>query len=455
MRFRKWKRKLAGLTLALLVCIPLLGFGLSNLLLASKRGRDWFSGKITQRIHLESSIEKASWSPWNGLTIYGLRIEQPEQLRVSIEEPLLKVSETRFHPEWNALLKKQLRIRALDIIEPQLNIPVELLSALPRDEKAPPILVSNASKAQDPVQQPAAPEQTTKSSIVHEPAPIPQPAGAPQAAYLKPVWLNVTSGKVRVISTFTEQSLFSIGKIDGKMPITGTEAESIVQLTDIAAYGKILKSSLRVPVSLQKNILKIGEIRSQIKGVECHAFAKFALLPGIPYEVGTQILANDPLDLNFSETGMITLGKGSAQGRLQGYLLAPNSWQGNLISDASEIHARLAEQEIDFDSGRAFIMFQNGTLSCVDARLIGESMSILGNATLLTDGRTAGIARVVAPNDTLLSISTYTQQEITTPALIPLQTPQRSALDIQFFGTIWQLYFKPHPNAEPVSIYNR
>jgi hypothetical protein len=78
----------------------------------------------------------------------------------------------------------------------------------------------------------------------------------------------------------------------------------------------------------------------------------------------------------------------------------------------------------------------------VDARLIGDELSLLGNATLLADGRAAGAARLVAAPESVTGIVSRIFPHLAAPSLTPLATPQRAAFDLEAFGNISQLFLR-------------
>lgn len=85
-------------------------------------------------------------------------------------------------------------------------------------------------------------------------------------------------------------------------------------------------------------------------------------------------------------------------------------------------------------------MFQNGTIRCLDARLLGEETSIIGNAMMLADARIAANTRIVASPETLVEISRLTRIDRKTPQLTTLSTPKCAALDLQLFGHLGDIY---------------
>ncbi len=129
----------ASLTGLLLV---LLAFAASNLYLMSPPGRTRIGTALSSRLHLETTIQGATWSPWNGFTIYGLHTRQPEQLRKTIHAPFLLIRSIRVVPDWNRLLRRSLIIREIIVLDPELTVPLELATLIPQQETVPPAIAA-------------------------------------------------------------------------------------------------------------------------------------------------------------------------------------------------------------------------------------------------------------------------------------------------------------------------
>ena len=75
--------------------------------------------------------------------------------------------------------------------------------------------------------------------------------------------------------------------------------------------------------------------------------------------------------------------------------------------------------------------------------MIGDDLSVLGNVSLLADGRGAGIARLVAAPESVAAIVSRVFPNIAgAPSLTPLATPQRAAFDLEAFGTVRQPFLR-------------
>ena len=136
----------------------------------------------------------------------------------------------------------------------------------------------------------------------------------------------------------------------------------------------------------------------------------------------------------------IAAGTIAASARFRGLLLAPGSWQGEFVAEATSLSARIAGHDAKFDRGNALAVLHGGTLSCLDARLIGDDLSLLGNATVLADGQIAAVLRLVAPPETLSAITSRAFSNCPQPPVLTLlATPQRAALDLELSGQISNL----------------
>jgi hypothetical protein len=452
MRKRRWRKWLGLAVLALAVLGLPLAFGVSNLFLLSPMGRDFVAGRIQRTIQLETSVRGSTWSPWNGFTVYGLVIKQPPPLRKAVSAPILNAETIRIHPDWRALAKRRLAIRRIEIRKPDGAVAIELLSQIPRAPVDPAIAAKppELAVADTPrdLPTPAAPGIPPAAL-----APVEKPETvAPPIVTTPTVWISVTGGSLRIVSAMTKEPLCRISRIDGAIPLGGKKAEAGLALGGIAFLGHEIPETVRIPMQWESPVLDAGVIEGGVFGIGCKLEAKFGLTPGIPFLIGAIFPKQDGKEIVLSETIRAKLGSVAGQGRIQGFMLAPASWQGQGVIQAVAVETDYAGQKADFAHGQALVMFQGGALRCIDARLVGEETSILGNATLLSNGRFAAIARVVASPEALLAVSKHTHPEAGVPLFTPLSTPQRAALDMRVFGYPGNVFFQPNPAAKPIPL---
>lgn len=454
MRKRRWRRWLGLTVLALAVLGPLLIFGVSNLFLLSSKGRTYVAARIQRVIHLESSVQGSSWTPWNGFTVYGLLIKQPAPLRNAISAPLLTAETIRIHPDWRALAKRRLVIRSIEIRKPDLAVPIELLSQIPSATETPAIAAKPpdlASVAPSPPETPPAvvpeisppPLATAEKQVTAQAQPRPDET-APT------FWINISEGQLRIVSAMTKEPLYRIARIDGAIPLGGKSAQAALTFGEIGFLGHTHPETVKVPMSWKSPVLSAGVIDGGLFGLDFKLEARIGLTTGMPFHVGGILPKQDGKEIVLSEALRAKLGSVAGQGHIQGYLLAPGSWQGQGIIQALAMEAEYAGHKVKFDRGHSLLAFQGGALRCLDARLIGDETSVLGNAMLLNDGRFAGAARIVATPETLGAISRFIQPDGSAPQLTALSTPQRAALDMWIFGSPGHIFFKPHPAAKPI-----
>jgi hypothetical protein len=460
MRRRRWGKRLGKAALATGIGLPLLAFGITNLFLLSPMGRTYVASRIQRTIQLETSVQGCTWSPWNGFTLHGLLVKQPAPLRKAISKPLLTAETIRIHPDWRALLKRKISIRGVEILKPDLSVPIELMSQISVQPALPPGMPALAAASQ-PQRDPAlaandipggTPPAIPQTDAAKGAAPKSHPSEGKAVPELRmpTVWITFTDARLEIVSAMLEKPLYRISRIDGGLPIGGRSAGSELAMSGISLLGNRIPEKVKVPVKWQAPVLSLGVIDGAISGISIRAEAQIALTPGIPFLIGAVLPEQEDREVAPSEAISARIGSMAGQGRFMGQLLAPGSWQGQAILQASSLDTVCAGQPAHFEHGQAIVIFQNGALRCVDARLAGEETTVMGNGAMLTDGRAAAIARIVAAPDTLLAISKFTQPTTSELQLSPLSTPQRAALDMQFFGQPGNFFYQPNPAAKPL-----
>ncbi len=453
MRLVRGKKKHALALCGLLLLSPLIAIGISNIFLLSPKGRSLVAAKIAQRIPFETSVAGSTWSPWNGFTVHGIRVEQPEELRVLIARPLLTVQSVTIHPDWMALAGKKLLPKGVDIVKPEAHFAIELLSRIPHADvpaaaaEVPNIAAVPAAPVPggSPVQ--SSPGQPNGDTIASSAA-VPAPRDAPEI--LTPnVWINVEGGRVDVVSMMKRSMLFQAAGIDGSVPVSGKKAKSMIRVSRITAFGQEALRAVELPLVWGAPMLG-GEITGwEMFGLGVNLGGHVALVPGLPFRIDAVVPEQTDREIRIGGTLLARLGHVASHGRMQGFLQSPLSWQGQCIAKTSSVDVDMGERRSRFDGGRALLLFQNGALRCLDARLFSEEATIIGNGMILSDGRMAGITRIIAAPETLVAISKLTQPAAAPTRFTPLRTPQRAALDLQVFGRPGKLLYMPNPGAAP------
>ena len=426
----------------------------------SPKGRFFVAARIQRVVQLETSVQGGTWSPWNGLTVYGLLIQQPAPLRKTISAPMLMAESIRVHPEWRALLDRRLAIRGIEIRKPDLALAIELLSQIPNAPVEPSVLPKQPDLAvieQPTGETPIAPNLIFTPPQIHIPQPETTTATIPQKSpdlVVKDstVWVTLSDAGLRIVSTMSKTPLFRISSINGRLPVSGESTVSELIFDGISVWKTSILSPIKIPVKWQAPLLSLGVIDIGFLGIECKLETKIALTRGIPFLISGLILEQEGREIELSEMLRAKLGSIAAQGHFQGDALAPGTWQGQGVIQALAIDTKFVDANSFFQYGQSLVIFEQGVLKSPDTKLIGDDVGILGNGMVLSDGRFAGHLRIVATPENLIAISRRTQTDSSPPQLTPLSTPQRAALDMQAFGYPGKAYFQANPAAKPVLI---
>jgi len=449
---RRGYRRWSWLVPTLLI-LPLLAFFLSNLWLATPWARRWIAAKIEHGTGLETRIGSATWSPWNGASLHAVELLQPAALRAAIPKPFARIDSIRLAPVWRAWLRGRLEVRSITLDTPDLTIPLELLSYLSGSQAAP-TLSPNAAVTPPPVAQ-------NNPPAANPPAAAPPPVQPPATVTAPPVippqptgWLHLKNASFSIISISRNQPLLEIAHASGSLPIGGDPAQSVLKIASISFGGNRTFSDLSAEIDWKFPALSLKPLPLEFQGIKFLVAGKIAPLAGLPVQIEAQIpkqpLARTALPFN----GDAQAASIAANAAFRGLLLAPGTWQGDFVAETAEPLFHLSGHEAKFDRGSAVTVLRGGQLSCVDARLIGDELSVLGNATLLANGRAAGAVRVVAPPDNVSAIVKQVFPNLQNPSLTPLSTPQRSAFDLEAFGSISQPYLRLGRDGPVLSLKN-
>jgi hypothetical protein len=449
-RRRGWCRFLWRLAL-ISVALTLLAFALSNLWLSSSWGRKWIGARISRALTLDTSIGGASWSPWNGGTLRQIRIEQPHTLRTKIDEPLAELTSIRVRPVWRALVRGRIVIDELEVNRPALVIPVQLLPHL-ATAPTPPIAATPppAAVPAKPIISGPDPRPAADPALSPKPRPVPiaaqprsNPPGSAHVSDRRPTsWVRITQGSIHLMWAGRQTPLARIGEIDGNLPISGGPASSRLRLAPIEIGGQPGAQSIEAPLSWRDPVLQVGPIVIEEGGLRINASATVARAGGILINADLQI-PDQPLPETTFAGGTALAESVTADVNFRGPLNSPASWKCDLMARATQISISRNGKQADFSIGGIMAVLRGGTFSCIDARLVGDSLSLLGNGTILADGRAAAVLRLVASPESAANITSglFPGSHGDLPST-ELGTSQRVAVDLEAFGTLDRLFLQ-------------
>jgi hypothetical protein len=413
---------------AVLPAIPLAAWCLANLWLASPSSRLWIASSIQHRTGLEARIASASITPWNGTCLHQLEILQPAALRLTVSEPLVRIHRIRLTPVWRSWLHGKPDMRVVAIDAPQCVIPVELLADLARS-------ASPASPATPPLAAATPPESIPPPAATPETPSRPPSAPTPPPVLLPTMWLHLHNASFTVLASSSGKKWLTVSGVSGALPISGRPAASSLHIDSIQFAGHDTLTDLNARLDWTSPLLSLSPLTTKVQGCTLVLAAKLALLTGLPLQLEAIVPRQELKPFPLPADGQASAQSISAQARFRGCLLDPGTWQGELVAETQGASARIAGHEASFDRGSTTILLGGGRLSCLDARLIGDDLSLLGNATLLADGRVAAALRMVTVPETAGTLTQRAFPNISPPPVLsPLSTPQRVAFDLDLSG---------------------
>jgi len=436
-----------------LLLIPLLVFAASNIWLSSPWGTGMAEQKLKERTGMDWSVESMTWSPWNGFTVRGAKMFQPEELREHLDQPLLKVESIQVQPYWGPLLRGQARPREVTMHGPKLMVSVEMLAALashasqqevlPEPEKA--ITKPTPPK---PAKKPTAKPQSPKSAkppIAKKPAaPKPKPPAEikrPPAGL--PVRLRIQDARVEIVSATKNIELLDANGIDIDLPVFGEDASGIIKLASLKIPGINPIHDIEQAVVWRRPYLEIEEQTIDLGDFKIRGIAQLGMSRSRPFLID---LAIDPQQLekvNLLERFAIDVKAAQLKGRLKmsGSLTSPMSWQaaGMVYAENLQIKEHHGNNVIRFDEFSVPAVFQHGNLRWNSARLIGEDISVLGNGSVSISEGVNSVTRLVASPE----IATKLHAAMLGAKMLnnrswwaDLDTPDRKYRDIYIHGSL-------------------
>jgi len=449
---RPWFRRRLFFMMAVVAMSPVALFFLSNLWLALPWGREWIAGKITARTGLSARIDGATWSPWAGISLEGVAIDRPLSMKGCTAEPLLHVASIHAMPVWKACLQRRLEFQSVEVDSPRAVVPIGLL-ARPAPVQVPVVPAVPAAVAVTPV--PAIIPRANGSSggpplvapfTIAEPDPAPpQTAVSPVAVeripdHLPPLppghtgataWLNIRSGSFSLVTNGENHPLVELSGIHANIPVGGDAADSEAVIASITAFGETVTADVHLPLRWESPMFQLGPLDQELAGLPCRFAAKTALVPALPLQFEMDLSGKEKRSWCLPGGFQLEASGVRAVMRFSGLLSTPATWQGECLAESGLCSASEKNHApYDFDHGRMLAILRGGVLTCGDLRLVGDNLSLLGNGTLLADGREAAVVRVVAEPSVAKTISDRLERAGRSMAFGQLGTPDRLASDL-------------------------
>jgi hypothetical protein len=433
---RRKKRRIRNILLGL-VCTPPLLLAAGNLALATPWAKGRLAREVEARTGLETRIGSATWTPWGGASLGGFQLLQPPSLRQVIAKPLLEIRKVQIHPRWKPLLKGDLQVAKIRLDRPRAAVSLEMLSSLaPKDVRPVPDLPEVA--ANGPPQAAAASAADAPAS--YPPAPAQQPAGEPLSPGAAPApssgrgttWIDVSEAELDLFLGTTNVVKFS--GLAGKVPMGGDPAEGRCSAKSIVAVGQALAGGWELPLFWKGPELHVGPGEITVAGARLRVEAALGRLPGIPFVADLRV-AEQPVDASdIFQTRKPRVARFAAKVQGAGFLTVPASWKGAATAAAEDIALEAGGSELRFGEASFTCLLEGGILNCPDARLVGESLSLLGNGTIRTGGEVSAVLRAVMPPEvaSLWRARLIEMSVAVPPVFTAMESPDRLFIDLRW-----------------------
>ncbi len=409
-RRKRWFRRL----LLGLLCAPPLLLGLGNVVLATPWMKHRVAAAIQRRCGLEAEVGSMTVTPWGGAEIGELRLLQPEPLRAVLDRPVLDVRSIRVVPRWRPLFRGDLQIEEIRVEHPQGAVAVEMLASLAGSMKGPPATPPAVIAAADPVAPvagSAAPAPAGGEPVVPAPASpqppaiglpkapeesVPAPPPAPAAVPGVPrdtSWLVIEEGDVDFY--LGGRKAGSLSGFGGRIPVKGRPATGSITLGAAGLFGREIVSGAKLSLDWADPTLRVLPAELVVAGVKLQVQALAGLMHGIPVEMEIRA-PEQAADLGALMPGSRAefLNGGI---RAQGFLAVPATWQGFAAFESRHLALATGAQTLLFGEASGHLLVQGGSVSCPELRVIGESVSFLGNGSFHGGEGITLVLRAVMP----------------------------------------------------------
>lgn len=449
--------------LAYFVLAVLLGYGASNLWLCSGWGTGMAEDKLKGRTGFDWEIDSMTWSPWNGLTVNDARMLQPEELRTTMDQPLLSVERIRVQPYWTQLLRGRARAREIQVDAPEVMVTVEMLTSMASrmphsgvvSSPSPGPVRPPAPGARNPVPAPVTPGGTVPGGdrkvpqpSKGAPAPPAEPKVKPRPSAGLPTRVRVTGAKVDVVSVSKGLKLFHADSISVDLPVFGEDAGGMIKVGAIEIPGVPRITDLEQNLVWKRPYLEVEKQTVEIGGVEVQFLSQVGMgknaLGQYPFLFDCVIPAQSLKSAQWFERLALEVSADKLTGRLRvnGSLLKPMTWRADMLLAGVDVRVKEkhGSHDVGFDAVYLPAVFRQGQLRWNSARMIGEDISILGNGQIAVGGGVLFVTRFVTSPEVaaMLTRGLNGSKVVTIGAKWwrDLDTPDRKVRDLLVSGSL-------------------
>jgi len=475
----------------------LLTYGASNLWLSSRWATGMVESRLKEKTGLDWQIGGISWSPWAGVTINDVKMNQPDVLQGHLDQPVIEVQRIQVKPYWGELLRGRIRMREISIDTPRVTVAVEMLGTLAMDavrgQPMPPV-VSPIEKPQPAIEgtrvagapqggvpnegesEEEKPQPSEKKRVKPGTAPPTKPSQAKQPdqvaqANLPPVPLplhiTIKSGALKVVSVNQGADLIELEGLEVQLPLLGEDAEGVVKVALVKMLGGGKMRNLKQPISWKRPYLEwvssdvsLGDLNAGYR-VQLGISDKWRNLESMPFLMNIELKPQKLERVMWLERAAMEVEGDQvvAEFRCAGLLLQPMTWSADMRCLGKNVRVKEEHggRDILFDEIVIPAVFRQGTLRWGGVRMIGEDLSVLGNGRVSVRGGVLSITRLVASPE----VSGMLNRGVHGAGLLrngprwwqDLDTPDRQVRDLLVSGSLMEPMVDAGYNHEEIPVW--
>lgn len=410
--------RLCRRTLIVLAIILLTGFIGSNLWLLSPWGRGMAERELSQRTGLEWEVGSMTWSPWNGFSLRSSRVIVPGESA----QPVATITRISIQPYWNALFRGKLSLRELTIVEPDIELPLELLTALPAPREIkdrlppePPALAAAQPQASPATPAPAASladyAQVGKTPVLgsqilgQQKQALEKPAhvAAQRPAPGLPARIRIQDASMRLYSVSREMDLCTVQSFSLDLPVSGEDDGGYFEVAGIEVSGVGTVPHFKQEVAWKRPRLEVEEREIDLGGLKLVIRVQLGIQNSknpLPFLIDMAIKPQQLEQLASLEQKSMHVSAGLLAGRFRmlGILGNPLTWRAEalLVGERVTVQPGRGRPRVTFDAMYFPVVLHQGKLHLVGYKMLGEDLSILGNGRLSMRGGLVSVTRLVA-----------------------------------------------------------
>ena len=333
-----------------------------------------------------------------------MEVSQPAQVAAMTDRPLLKVASMHVHPDYLACLRRQWRVRSIEVEAPEIQLSVEMLVSVAnaalttqptvpslaiREPSPPPTIPVPSGEGGRPIE---GPEPVVPPSEVVVPPAAKPPARKPRP----PVQIKVTGGEFSVFWAAEEFSVLRVSRAEIQGALGSKEKPLQVGIGEVAIAECSIETNVPVELEVRNSVVRVAIKSSSEKNTQSVGGAMVMLQRGLPFQAAGSINLNDRFFAALPKVGELSISSHQTMVQGGGLLFNPSTWR--LIGRSEGGRIEFKGPGVAFDRHQGEFALNQGLLQIRDARCIGDPVSLLGNGWMAR-GAGAGVLRLVVPSD--------------------------------------------------------